>query len=248
MKLFYYMLVITLAFPIFANAEWTEGKITVITERIQEKYPQWTTKNTIDMLEKASHAGQYLSPIRTDKGMIRIMVMGDTVLLDGKDITGNLGSKTTYGSNSPILDNVKADNVVIGQNNTVSVQTLNQSQTQNGTAGNQPMNQVGTNITVVNGNSIAAKSINGDTDDTNGKSKKKDAKNPTFNIKDSQVNVGSPVKDSQINVGSTIKDSQVDIGSFNFNIKLVIVLSIVFSLSVAFSIYLLLKLRRKKTP
>jgi hypothetical protein len=37
-------------------------------------------------------------------------------LLNGKDITGNLGSKTTYGSNSPIIDK---GNVTYGSNSPV---------------------------------------------------------------------------------------------------------------------------------
>ena len=115
------MIALSIVAIVIANvhAEWTEERIKFITESIQQSYGDWTIQDTRNMMEEAKHAGDLLKPIFTDKGITRIEVKGDTVLLNGKDITGNLGSKTTYGPNSPIVENVKDSQMTTGNNSLI---------------------------------------------------------------------------------------------------------------------------------
>ena len=53
-----------------------------------------------------------LTKLRTDDGrLIPIEVMGESILINGKDISGNLGSKTTQGANSPIIEDVTGSQI-----------------------------------------------------------------------------------------------------------------------------------------
>lgn len=39
---------------------------------------------------------------------------GDTVLLNGKDVTGNLGSKIAHGDHSPIIEDIQNSQITTG--------------------------------------------------------------------------------------------------------------------------------------
>jgi len=81
------------------------------------------------MLADASHAGDYNLDFINDTSIVRIKVMGDTVFLNGKDITGTLSSNTTYGNNSPIIQNNTNSNIVVGEKNSSAQQGVSYSMT-----------------------------------------------------------------------------------------------------------------------
>ncbi len=74
------------------------------------------------MLSAAQNTGTHTSTLSDSDGKIiaRIQIMGETVLTNGKDISGNLGSKTTYGDKSPIIENVSDSTLNFGDGNIVN--------------------------------------------------------------------------------------------------------------------------------
>lgn len=104
----------------FVQAEWTEVKINHITREIRKIDASWTTQKTVEHLNRASNAGIYSAALNTAKGVLfRIVITGESVLLDGRDISGNLGSKTTHGDNSPIIENVENSQIVTGNKSSI---------------------------------------------------------------------------------------------------------------------------------
>jgi len=100
--------------------EKTEEKIASITEAIQESLPSWTLSKTRSLLEQSKFSGVVVESHFTDQGVTSIEVHGETILLNGKDITGNLGNKTTHGDNSPILGDIRGSQVATGPNSHAS--------------------------------------------------------------------------------------------------------------------------------
>lgn len=111
-----------LLFPIIVIAEgnWTEEKIASVTEAIQAAMPSWTTQQTRDLLEASKFSGANTQTILTDNGVTKLEVHGETILLNGKDITGNLGSKITNGPNSPIFGDINGSQIATGPNSRAS--------------------------------------------------------------------------------------------------------------------------------
>ena len=116
MKRIIYIFVLILTISPSVYAEWTEEKIIHLTEEIEKTGISWSIQQTEEMLRAARNAGDYSSAMMTDKGMVRIKIIGETVLLNGRDISGNLGSKVTHGDNSPIIEDVKDSQLAIGDN------------------------------------------------------------------------------------------------------------------------------------
>lgn len=105
------------------RANWSQENINQITKEIQKNIPDWTAEKSIDILNKSESFGHYTKAIPTDKGIIRIEIVGETILINGKDISGNLGSKITHGNNSPIIGDVKDSQVAIGEQATAKKET-----------------------------------------------------------------------------------------------------------------------------
>jgi len=99
---------------LLVSANWTQEEMNQITNEIQKSIDSWTIEDTAQMLHEAQSSGEYLQTVLTDKGMVSIKIMGETILLNGKDISGNLGSKITHGDNSPIIEDVKDSQIAIG--------------------------------------------------------------------------------------------------------------------------------------
>ena len=107
---------------VLTNSTVAPDQIAKLTQAIQQQVPSWSQGQTVKLLEEASRGGQSSILISSDTGAVRIEVIGDTVLLNGKDITGNLGSKTTYGNQSPIIENSTNSNIIVGDKNSVTQQ------------------------------------------------------------------------------------------------------------------------------
>ncbi len=119
-----FFIFLILCSPTLLKASWTQEEIETITSEIQKKLPSWKTEETVEILkESESRGGQYIDARQTDEGRISIKIMGKTVLLDGKDITGNLGSKITHGNNSPIIENVDNSEIAVGDQATAYKET-----------------------------------------------------------------------------------------------------------------------------
>src|SRR5262249_31353546 len=105
---------------------WTEEKKKAITDYMHEIRRDWTAQDTellatgkIPNAESASGVnvgGKPVQPLLTadDGRRIPIEVIGESVLINGKDISGNLGSRTTYGSNSPIVEDIRNSQITTG--------------------------------------------------------------------------------------------------------------------------------------
>jgi len=113
------MLVVILFFPCIVIAFLTEDQKNKFTEEMQKHDSKWTAEQTNKKIEEMRNSSSYTG---LHKG-ISIDRRGNTVLVNGRDITGNLGSKTTYGRNSPIMEDVKDSQVAIGDESRVEKDT-----------------------------------------------------------------------------------------------------------------------------
>lgn len=112
-----------------ASAEWSQEKLERATEYLQQYRKDWTLAETRQLVTKGgfvniegspSHGGTSFDAIKADDGRtISLMATGDSLLVDGKDVSGNLGSKTTYGAGSPIIENNRGSRIAVGAENTV---------------------------------------------------------------------------------------------------------------------------------
>lgn len=109
------MILAVLLSPILAAAEWTQQQVQDLTTEFRKYKQNWTIQQTEDILKKSKNVGTFQTGIRADNGnLVGIEIKGNTVLLNGKDITGNLGSKTTYGDNSPIIEDIQNSQITTG--------------------------------------------------------------------------------------------------------------------------------------
>jgi hypothetical protein len=102
-----------------ANAEWNEDKINHITNEINKTGFQWSREQTEWHLRQAQNVGNYFVNFVTPEGSVSLRIEGETFLLNGKDMSGNLGSKTTHGNNSPIIENVQNSLITTGKNSPI---------------------------------------------------------------------------------------------------------------------------------
>jgi len=110
------LIFLLLCFPTLLKASWTQEEIETITSEIQKKLPFWKIEETVEILKiSESRGGKFIDSRQNEEGKkIIIEIMGKTILLDGKDITGNLGSKITHGNYSPILENIDNSPIAVG--------------------------------------------------------------------------------------------------------------------------------------
>lgn len=120
-------------------AEWSEEKKNAVTEYMQQYRRDWTLRDTEALSTGKVHYSEATvfvegRPInlrlKADDGRkIPVEVFGGSILVDGKDLSGNLGSKTTYGSNSPIVEDVRNSQITTGAGSpitqTTSTYTIN---------------------------------------------------------------------------------------------------------------------------
>lgn len=118
------MLVLILFFPSIVRAFLTEDQKSKFTEEIQKHNSKWTVEQTNKILEKMRNSSSYTHVLQNGTLIER---KGGTVLVDGKDITGNLGSKTTYGRNSPIIGDIEDSQVAIGDESRIEKDIQNTS-------------------------------------------------------------------------------------------------------------------------
>jgi len=109
------------------EAAQSSAKINSITEHLQVYRHDWTAKDTQELLKGASgHGMQFTSILADDGNQVKLTITGDTVLVEGKDISGNLGSKTTTGANSPIIEDVRDSQIATGdKSSATNTQTTN---------------------------------------------------------------------------------------------------------------------------
>jgi hypothetical protein len=116
-------------------AEWTKEKRQAVTEYMQQYRRDWTPQDT-ELLSQGnvphSEADVFVNgrPInlrlRADDGrLIPIEVLGESILVNGKDLSGNLGSKTTTGANSPIIEGVNNSQITTGDRSSITERTSN---------------------------------------------------------------------------------------------------------------------------
>jgi hypothetical protein len=91
-------------------ANWTPAETDQITTRIQQQIPNWTREHTVSLARDSDRKGVRMELVYGHM----FQVMGNTVLLDGKDVSGNLGSNTTYGDNSPIIEGAIGSQIAVG--------------------------------------------------------------------------------------------------------------------------------------
>ena len=97
---------------------WEQEELNNLTVELKKYDNTWDYWKTIALLTEAGHARNYMGSI----GNVGMTIFdGKTIIVNGKDITGNLGNKTTYGANSPIIENIKDSQVAIGEKPVVSV-------------------------------------------------------------------------------------------------------------------------------
>lgn len=110
-----------LVFPFIAHGQWTEEKIQALTSRFQEYNSTWTRQDTTKLLRNSQDVKLKFEEFKDNSGRTRkITVMGGmTVLIDGIDISGNLGSKTTHGNNSPIIEDVRDSQITTGDESSI---------------------------------------------------------------------------------------------------------------------------------
>lgn len=77
-----------------------QEKAQLLTTYIQKTNSEWTYEKSLYAIMDAKGYAEWVSGPEP-----AIKIMGDTILVGGKDITGNLGSKTTSGDYSPIVEN-----------------------------------------------------------------------------------------------------------------------------------------------
>lgn len=66
--------------------------------------------------------------LKADDGReIPVEVFGGSILVNGKDLSGNLGSRTTYGSNSPIVEDVRNSQITTGSGSPITQTTSSYS-------------------------------------------------------------------------------------------------------------------------
>jgi len=118
-----------------AQAAWSKEKTEQATEYLRQYRKDWSINDTLAFLSGGANnsvniggdskeGGTTYLTIKADDGrLISLMATGQSLLVDGKDVTGNLGSKTTYGTNSPIIEDVKDSQIAAGSQNTVSRDT-----------------------------------------------------------------------------------------------------------------------------
>jgi hypothetical protein len=117
------LLLFVFALPASA-VEWSAEKQQSVTEFMQQYRRDWTAQDTVNLSHgKVPHTtatvfieGRPLNlRLKADDGrLIPVEVLGQSILVDGKDLSGNLGSKTTHGSNSPIIENVSGSQIATG--------------------------------------------------------------------------------------------------------------------------------------
>lgn len=118
--------ILLLSFIVFnlreANSmeQWSEENKKNLTTILQQYMPEWNENKTEKMLRDSESSGEYSSVFMTNKGKLAIKIMGNTILVNGKDITGNLGSEITHGNFSPIIKNVNDSSIAIGNNNVIN--------------------------------------------------------------------------------------------------------------------------------
>jgi hypothetical protein len=134
-KTLLYLLVGCCYSPLFVTvsyaAQWPEAKRQAITEYMQQYRRDWTRQDT-DLLAQGqvpphAEADVFINNrpsnlrIRADDGrVIPLEVLGESLLVNGKDISGNLGSKTTHGANSPIIEDVSGSQISTGNNSPIT--------------------------------------------------------------------------------------------------------------------------------
>lgn len=98
-RIFIAIFIIIFSMP--AYAAWDEATVETLTQKIRECVPDWNVRKTLEFLKEkeSTIAGDARYPfgVFPDCGVF-IQIMGDTILVDGKDITGNLGNKNTGSS------------------------------------------------------------------------------------------------------------------------------------------------------
>lgn len=85
-----------------------EQQQTVLLKNYLDKtYPnnEWKSIDLAQKIHDGNVSGMYVSLLEYKGITVRVQIMGATILVDGKDITGSLGDQTTYGDYSPIVQN-----------------------------------------------------------------------------------------------------------------------------------------------
>ena len=101
--------------PVVAEWEWSEDQKDKMTEAFQRYVERWTTRRTDQFLKKLDGQIEVIGTLKTDSGKDVVWKFsGGTIFLDGKDISGGLGDKTTFGPNSPIIEDVQNSQFTTG--------------------------------------------------------------------------------------------------------------------------------------
>jgi hypothetical protein len=116
-----------------AHATWSSEKTNQATEYLRQYRKDWSLSDTVAFLSgdgtnkttgavnmggSANEGGTTTVTLHADDGRsVSLLATGQSLLVDGKDVTGTLGNKTTYGSNSPIIEDVKDSQIAAGEKN-----------------------------------------------------------------------------------------------------------------------------------
>ena len=108
-------------------AAWTPERLDAVTEYMRQFRKDWTRADTDELVTNGPKravnlAGSVSSGLIYDDkgGRVAIVITGDSMLVNGKDISGNLGSKTTHGANSPIIENIRNSQIATAEHSTAT--------------------------------------------------------------------------------------------------------------------------------
>lgn len=100
-----------------------------LTAEMGKYLDDWTEQKSILLLKEAEMSDELTKPFGvfpTNIVSVKTIGRGKVILINGKDISGNLGSKITHGDKSHIIDNISNSEINIDtQNNNVSSNVSN---------------------------------------------------------------------------------------------------------------------------
>ncbi len=82
-----------------------QRKSELLTAYINRYYPKipWTLEESSEQILQSSKSVITIFTVQNQGQLVKGQIMGNSIFINGEEITGNLGNKTTYGDYSPIV-------------------------------------------------------------------------------------------------------------------------------------------------
>jgi len=107
MRIIILSLLFVLLFVSIINADFSQEKIEAITKEMQIYFPSWDDDKTIQKIQQAKSTGSVMGSITNGKVVVSINIIGDSFIINGKDVTGNLGKKEIHQPFSHLFEKVE---------------------------------------------------------------------------------------------------------------------------------------------